>query len=232
MTTEESTTKSEVETVQSEETLPINSKKELFFCSENSNKICHIIAYSVLLIAVIILYLLHFLSPKSPTFIPKEITGQPGSGEIVYVNLDTINDKYELVKILTGDIKEEMTKQEAIFTNKENAFKKKYNQFMENINAGILTQVQAENAQQQLSKEYQQLEEDKERVFDNLQSRQTAALVQIYDSLQAVVQRINAKRNASFVISYQNQSPFLLATDSAKDITDYVLFELNRSYKK
>jgi Skp family chaperone for outer membrane proteins len=232
MNTDELTTVDEVETIQPEKVFQPNPKKYSFSCSETGKRTCHIFAYSVLLIAVIVIYLLHFLSPKPSAFIPKEITGVPGSGEIVYVNLDTINENYVLVKILTGDIKEEMTKQEAIFTNKENAFKKKYNQFMENMNAGILTQVQAENAQQQLSKEYQQLEEDKERVFDNLQSRQAAALVQIYDSLQAAVQRINAKRNASFVISYQNQSPFLLATDPAKDITDYVLFELNHSYKK
>jgi len=235
MNAEELTTISEVETietVQLEENLQQNPEKESKKCSFLGCKICNIIAYSVLLIAVIVLYILHFLSPKPPVFIPKEITGAPGSGEIVFVNLDTINEHYELVKILTGDIKEEMTKQEAIFTNKENAFKKKYNQFMENMNAGILTQVQMENSQRQLTQEYQQLEEDKERVFDNLQTRQAAALVQIYDSLQAAVKRINVERNASFIISYQNQSPFLLATDPTKDITDYVLFELNRSYKK
>jgi outer membrane protein len=226
MNSEELIVNDEVETIQPE------VKKEPFCNSKAERKTCNIIAYSVLLVAVIVLYILHFLSPKSSTFTPKEITGNPGSGEIVYVNLDTINENYELVKILTGDIKEEMTKQEAIFTNKENAFKKKYNQFMENMNAGILTQVQMENSQKQLTQEYQQLEEDKERVFDNLQSRQAAALVQIYDSLQAAVQRINAERNASFVISYQNQSPFLLAIDPTKDITEYVLFELNRSYKK
>jgi len=235
MNTEEFIPTNEVETieiVENEETCQKNPEKEPKCCSILGCKMCHVIAYSALLIAVIVLYVLHFLAPKPPTFTPKEITGEPGSGEIVFVNLDTINENYELVKILTGDIKAEMAKQEAIFTNKENAFKKKYNQFMENMNAGILTQVQAENSQQQLTQEYQQLEADKERVFDNLQSRQAAALVQIYDSLQAAVKRFNVQRNASYIISYQNQSPFLLATDPTKDITDYVLFELNRSYKK
>jgi Skp family chaperone for outer membrane proteins len=169
--------------------------------------------------------------PKTPVFMPKEIVGEPGSGEIVFVNLDTINEKYELVKILTGDIQAEMAKQEAIFANKEKAFERKYTQFQENMNAGILTQVQMEHAQQQLMQEYQQLEADKERIFNDLQMRQVAALTQIYDSLQAATKRINLHRNASFVITYQNQSPLLLVTDPAKDITDYVLFELNRSFK-
>jgi len=235
MNSEELTSIQEVETVETpqlEETLHQKPENEPKNCSILGCKMCNIIAYSVLLIAVIVLYVLHFLSPKPPVFIPKEITGVPGSGEIVFVNLDTINDHYELVKILTGDIKAEMAKQEAIFANKENSFQKRYNQFQENMNAGILTQVQVENAQKQLMQEYQQLEDDKERVFSNLQARQSAALLQIYDSLQATVKRINAERNASYVITYQSQSPFLLVTDPAKDITDFVLFELNRTYNK
>jgi len=185
----------------------------------------------MLVAAVIVLYILHFTTPKTPVFIPKEIVGEPGSGETVFVNLDIINEEYELVTILTGDIQAEMARQEAIFANKEKTFERKYNQFQENMNAGILTQVQMEHSQRQLMQEYQQLEADKERVFNDLQLRQAAALTQIYDSLQAAVRRINVERNASFVITYQNQSPFLLLTDPAKDITDYVLFELNRSYK-
>jgi len=201
-------------------------------CTEKRRKICSIVFYGILLIAVIVLYILHFMAPRSQVFIPKEFTGEPGTGEIVFVNLDTINENYELVTVLTGDIKAEMAKQEAIFANKESAFQRKYKQFQENMNAGVLTQIQVENAQQQLMKEYQQLEEDKERVFNNLQTRQATALLQIYDSLQAAVQRINIERNASFVITYQNQSPFLLVADPSKEITQYVLFELNRAYKK
>ena len=204
------------------------SKIRSFICGKN----CNLISLCVLFVAVIVLYILHFTAPKPHIFIPKEVVDEPRNGEIVFVNLDTINEKYELVKILTGSIKEEMAKQEAIFANKESAFQKKYNQFQENMNAGVLTQVQMENAQKQLMQEYQELEADKERVFNDLQTRQTTALSQIYDSLQVTVRRINIEKNASFIITYQNQSPFLLVTDPAKDITDYVLFELNRSFKK
>jgi len=226
----------ETETVEQEsiETGAIEPKpeKKSVCCSFMGSKLCNVISSSVLFVAVIVLYVFHFINPKTQVYTPKEINTTPGSGEIVFVNLDTINEYYELVLILTGDIHSEMAKQDAIFSNKENAFQRKYKQFQENMNAGILTQVQMEHAQNQLAQEYQQLEADKERVYNNLQERQSAALMQIYDSLQSVVNRINVKRNASFVITYQSQSPFLLATDPSKDITDHVLFELNRSYKK
>jgi Skp family chaperone for outer membrane proteins len=216
----------EVKTLQPE---PEQKSKK---CSFSCNKLCTPISLGVLFVAVIVLYVLHFTTSKSPVFFLNYVVGEPGSGEIVFVNLDTINEHYELVKILTGDIKDEMTKQEAIFTNKENSFQRRYKQFQENVASGVLTQVQMENSQNQLAQEYQQLEADKERIFSSLQTRQAEALLQIYDSLQAAVRRINLQRNASFVLSYQSESPFILATDPAKDITDYVLYELNRTYKK
>lgn len=194
-------------------------------CPIINHKCFNLIAISILFIAVLGLYAMHIFHPKGDTFVP-------GTGEVLYVNLDSINEKYELVLILTGDIKSEMAKQEAIFANKEKSFQSRYNQFQKNMEAGVLTQVQMENAQKQLTNEYQQLEADRERVFDDLQNRQSIALVQIYDSLQAVVKRVNLQKNASFILTYQNQNPFLIATDPTKDITEQVLFELNKSYRK
>jgi len=226
MNNEQITVNEEVELIQP------NPKMQPLRCLITGYSLAGLVAYFILLVAVVILYILHFSAPKEYPFFAKEIEGEPGSGEILFVNLDTINANYELVSILTGDIRMEMSKQDAIFTNREKAFQRKYNQFEENMKAGILTQVQMENAQMQLAQEYQQLEADKERVYNDLQDRQAAALVQIYDSLQGVVKRINLMKNASFIITYQNQSPFLLLTDPTKEITEHVLYELNRSFKK
>ena len=226
MNTDELIVNEEVEIIQPE------PPKKLKCRPENCMALCNIIVLAVLLIAVGVLYYLHFSTPKTQTYVPKEIVDEPGSGEIVFINLDIINENYELVNILTGDIKAETKRQEAIFTNREKTFERKYTQFQENMNAGVLTQVQAENAQMQLAQEYQQLEADKERIFNDLQGRQAAAILQIYDSLKVAVQRINAERNASYVLIYQDQSPVLLHADPTKEITDQVLFELNRSFKK
>ena len=189
--------------------------------------------FNILLgIAVIILFILHFIKPKEEKFVPKVFEGKPGSGEVLYVNLDTINENYKLIKILTDDIQAELKKQETIFSNKEAAFQKKYAQFQENYQSGVLTAIQIENAQQQLQQEYEQLELSKERVFSDLQSRQAAAITQLYDSLQVVIQQINQERNASFVLTYQTGSPFLILADPSREITDQVLFELNKRMEK
>lgn len=236
MTENEITNSVENEMINNEQTIsnePIESSLIPKTNEKNKKKIPFQLIFSICItIAVIVLYILHFITPKQEVFVPKEFSGKPGTGEVVYVNLDTINANYELVKILTGDIEKETKKQEAIFQNKEESFKKKYAQFQENYSKGILTQVQIENAQMQLEQEYAAITSEKENVFNDLQNRQSTALLQIYDSLQSVIKRINLQRNASFVITYQANSPFLIHADPSKEITDQVLFELNKPYKK
>ena len=41
-----------------------------------------------------------------------------------------------------------------------------------------------------------------------------------------------AKRGASFVMTYQKDLPLLIYADPTRDITEEVLFELNKSQKK
>ena len=189
--------------------------------------------FNILLgIAVIILFILHFIKPKEEKFVPKVFEGKPGSGEVLYVNLDTINEHYELIKILTDDIQAESKKQDAIFANKEAAFQKKYAQFQENLQNGVLSNIQIKNAEEQLQQEYEQILMSKEQVYSDLRNRQAAAMTQLYDSIQVAIQRINQERNASFVLTYESGSPFLMLADPSKEITDQVVFELNKSMKK
>jgi hypothetical protein len=97
-----------------------------------------IIFYIIMVLVVVGLYVLHFAGAKEQMK-PLVPEGTPGSGEILFVNIDSISEKYELVKILTSDIENEISKQNTIFENKEKAFQTKYNQFQKNYEAGLLT---------------------------------------------------------------------------------------------
>ena len=195
-------------------------------------KLCRCIVDAVLIVAVIVLYVLYFFFPKTASHTPsqKVVNTEPRSGEIIYINIDSVNAKYELVDILTKDIEAEMSKQEAVFQNRQAALERKYNQFQQNYQAGILTQVQVENAQQQLMQESENLKADYARVMGDLETRQAAALKQIADSVIVATQRINAQRNASFVFSYQYGGQ-LIDADPTKDVTDELLEILNEPFK-
>ena len=193
--------------------------------------ICKIALYSLFAIAIIVLYILHFTSGscKKTTTSAVVSSDTPNSGEIVYINVDTINANYELVKILQADIAAENAKQEAIFQNRQKSLEGKYARFQQNYQSNQLTPIQIENTQQQLMAESQQLKAEYETVMENLSNRQLTALKQIADSLTNAAQRINSSRNASFIFMYQTGGQLLVA-DPSKDITQDVLKELNSHF--
>ena len=196
-------------------------------------KWCSIIAFVVLFAAVIALYIMHFCcGGKAETFTPTPVTAEPGDGSVLFINLDSINANYFFIEEKQKEFDEEMQKQDEIFKQKQANFQKKYEQFQKNYQAGILTDVQIQNAQMQLQSEYQKLENDYNAVVNALTQKQVDVNREMLDSVQAVSARIVAKRNASFVMTYQKDLPLLIYADPTRDITEEVLFELNKSQKK
>lgn len=219
-----------------ESTTIVSEEKEEKKCCATKKCNCHLcrcIFDVVLVLAIVGLYVLYVFFPKSakPNYPAAANPDVPRSGEVVYINIDTINAQYALVDILTKDIEAEMAKQEAIFQNRQSALEKKAAQFQQNYQSGVLNQTQVEYAQQQLMQESETLQADYQRVMDNLNSRQSAALMQITDSVVAATKRVNAARNASFVYSYQYGGQ-LIDADPSKDITNEVLEILNEPYNK
>ena len=209
------------------ETTQVETKK----CKLTKCHIARLVLDAVMVIAIIVLFILHFCQPKADPYIPSVPEGQAGTGEILYVNIDSINQHYELIKILKEELEAEQIKQDAIFTNREKAFQTQLNNFQQNQQAGVLTAVQIQNSQAQLENEYQQIMTDKERVMNDLMAKQSAANDQMLDSMLTVIRRINSVRNASFVFTYGYGSQMVLG-DPTKDITNDVLKELNKSFLK
>ena len=118
-----------------------------------------------------------------------------------------------------------------IFSNREKAFNTKMSNFERNYSSGSLTEQQAQYAYQSLQEEAARLQQDKTNVEMDFQTRYAAALEQMVDSLNAAAQRVNALHNASYIFTYQTGGQLLYA-DPAHDITDEVIDELNKAFKK
>lgn len=210
---------------------PEIAQEEVKTCKKKKCHIARLIFDAVIVIAIAVLFILHFYQPKTEPYIPTIPEGKAGTGEILYVNIDSINEQYELIRILREELDAEQNKQNAIFTNREKAFQTKLNNFQQNQQSGILTPVQIQNSQAQLENEYQQIMADKERVMSDLMAKQSAANEQMLDSMLTVINRINSVRNASFVFTYGYGSQMILG-DPTKDITNDVVKELNKSFAK
>lgn len=201
-----------------------------FFCKYGSW-----LCLGVLFIAVIVLYILHFCcgnkAAEHEAFVATPCSDKPGTGEVLYVDVDSINSAYLLMDQLQKELEAEQQKQQTAFEGRQNSFQQKYSQFEKNYNAGILTETQIQNTSAQLQQESQQLEALRQQIINDLTDRQYAANTRMLDSVKNVAARINKKRNASYILTYQKDVPFMIYQDKTKDITEEVLFELNKPFK-
>jgi len=212
--------------------MDVLQKEEVKPTCENKCGTAHWIVEGVLAAAVIALFILHFAggNKKSPV-VQKPV--EKGTGEVVFVNIDSINANYELVSILTDSIDAEKQKQAVVFQNRQKALEQKAANFEKNYNSGSLNQQQIQYAQQSLQEESARLQNDYAQALESLETRYQAALQQINDSLLAAANRVNAIYNASYIFAYQGGGGSqMLYGDPAHDITVEVLDELNKSFKK
>lgn len=195
-------------------------------CGCKAGIICHVIT----LAAVVVLFILHFTGGGKPNS-AAAVNVTPGNGDIVYVNIDSINTGYEMVSLLTDSIEAEKQKQAVLFQNRQKSLETKFANYQRNVQTGQLTAQQAQYAEASLQQESQALQSDYAQAVESLEARYAAAMSQIADSLKAAALRVNAKYNASFVFSYGNGGQMICA-DPTKDITVEVLDELNKPFKK
>lgn len=199
-------------------------------CEKKCCGTAHWIVEGVLAAAVIALFILHFVgNGKKAPVVQKPV--EKGNGEVVFINIDSINANYELVSILTDSIDAEKQKQAVVFQNRQKALEQKAANFEKNYNSGSLNPQQIQYAQQSLQEESTRLQNDYAQALESLEMRYQAALQQIADSLDAAAKRVNETYNASYIFSYQTGGQLLYA-DPAHDITVEVLDELNKSFKK
>jgi outer membrane protein len=195
------------------------------------------IALSVLSIAVIILYILHFSSCEktsygtaSPKCAPK--TGSlSDSFPIAYVNVDTLLMEYLFAK----EVNEELLKKQEKFRNEISrrqlqlqqdavTFQKKYE------SGGFLTKESFEQEQTRLMKKEQELQDMDRRMTQELYTEQQKMNSQLRDTISTFFRYYNQDRHYKMIFSDTGNDNIFYAEDYL-NITNEVIEQLNARYK-
>jgi len=193
------------------------------------------IALSVLCIAVIILYILHFSSGKktpSGTVSPRNILEKPQSDSfpIAYVNIDTLLMNYQFAK----EMNEELLKKQEKFRNDISnrqlqlqqdavSFQRKYE------GGGFLTKESFEQEQNRLMKKEQELQDMDRRLTQELYVEQQKMNSRLRDTISTFFKFFNQDRHYKIIFSDTGNDNVLYAEDYL-NITNEVIEELNARY--
>lgn len=199
---------------------------------ENSNRIIS----GVLVIAVIVLFVLHFAGKEkkvveNQTAQQGILVGNTGQMKVAYVFVDSVLANYEYYKVLTDGLLAKKSSLEKELTGKGDSFKKEVADFQYKVDKKLITSWDAEARQKQLSEQQQVLVNLQTDMQDKLAQQEQTVTVQLHDSVISVVNQLNRRLGYNLVLS-NTFGGGLLYADSYMNITKQVLDRLNENYKK
>jgi outer membrane protein len=187
----------------------------------------------ILLVAVAVLYYLHFSSgsrSSSPSEAP--VTASANAPEfskrIVYVNTDSLTAKYDYYKDANKELEERQSKLDTDLGGRVRALQNEAVALQKK--SSTMTQEQGMQAEQMLMRKQQDLEQYRNRLGQQFMEEQRKKNEEIYESIADYLKKRNAESKYDYVVGYTKGGTFLYANDSL-DITQQVIVELNKEYQ-
>jgi len=190
-----------------------------------------IILNIVLLIAVAVLYYLHFSGSKSSTqtgeTVPKHIPSFEGAVKIAYLNSDSLLKNYEFYNDIRDMSVQRQQDLEGKLNQRMSAFEKKRVEFEQNYQKGFLTSRQVQETQQQLVEEQENIMKLKDSYSMQMMENEQVMTKQLFDSITSFLNDFNKQYGYTFIMS---NSGALLYSDTTLNITEFVIDGLNSRY--
>lgn len=187
----------------------------------------------VLLVAVAVLYVLHFTSSKNETAVadagPALSDSSQHSGVIAYVDIDTLLNKYDLFFDMKKQFGEKQKRLEADMAGKSKAYEKSVIDFQDKVQKGLLTRSQAEQVQQQLMGEQQNLLQYRDKLTMQLGEEEQVMNRQLINEIEVYLKEFNKDGRYQYILS-NTYGGNLLYKPEGLNITEQVLKGLNESY--
>ena len=200
---------------------------------ENSknNKIILTISSVALLISIAALLLTVFsknktVEPQAVNNVVSFANDSTVSGNVAYVNLDTLLLQYKYSIKLNEDLLTEQAKAKANLESRMRAFEKKYNDFAEKMRLGsFLSQQSMESQQNELLQEQANIQQLEQDLTEKLMMKQADLNAELLDSVSNFIKEFNNGRYVLILGSVTGGG--ILYAEPYMDITNEVVNQLN-----
>ncbi len=155
-------------------------------------------------------------------------------GVIVYFNLDTILNDYDMANDLRSVVETKVNSINQEVTRRRNKIEKDIKAFSDKLNKGLLTQSVAQTQNQKLVEQQQSFETYASQKQQEILEEQQVMMNQLADAINNYITEFNADGKYAMIIATQGDilSTPVVAADPALDITDILLEGLNAAYVK
>ena len=188
----------------------------------------------ILAAAVVVLFVLQFSGDRAaePSATPSE---QPenaipaGEVAIAYFDIDSVMSNWTFYADVQEKLAAKQRQLESDFENKSNSFMKRVEDAQYKIQRQLVTRSEAEQLQQQLASEEQNLMGLQNNYTTELQEEAIVRNRQMIDNIEKYVEEYNKDKGYSFIFSYSFGGN-LMYGDKAYNITQQIIKGINEAY--
>ena len=155
-----------------------------------------------------------------------------GGCKLAYVNIDSLELHYELLKSKREEFKRRQSQMESELQRSAQQMQSDIEQVQKKAQANSLTQSEYETAQKRIGQMQQSLENRKQSMTEQLMKEQEDFNKDLKTRLDALLEDYNKTRHFDFILSYSGTGSSLLYANKALDITKDVIDGMNASTKK
>lgn len=189
----------------------------------------------VLLVAVAVLFYLHFSSKNNTGSKVKVASSNNGNSasvpdgdfRIAYFEMDSINNSFAFVK----DVKSELSKEEEKINNELTRLQRTYNdkliQYQNSQQAN--SQIESENARRDIMELQNKISTRKQEMDQRFQDLYMRKMQEVKTTVEQFLKEYNKDKGYAYILAYE--PGFIFYRDSAFNITQDLVSGLNAQYK-
>ncbi len=181
----------------------------------------------VLLVAVGVLYYLHFSGPKQ-TAEPLAEREAAGDLQIAYIDTDTVLKYYDYLKASKDELEKKTKKMEQDLRNRAQGLQNEITAYQRNVNNMTLGQVKA--VEEDLAKKQQNFQMYQQSLSQQVMQEEAKLQQELYDRITAFLDKYGKEKGLQVVLKYDQSSDVLHVSDKL-DISQDVIKGLNDEYK-
>ncbi|HEX8314771.1 MAG TPA: OmpH family outer membrane protein [Flavisolibacter sp.] len=188
----------------------------------------------VLLIAVAVLFYLHFSSNKraEPAKVASatQRTGTIPEGDfrIAYFEMDSLNNSFAMVKEVKAELSREEEKVNSELARLQKSYNDKFTQYQSQ--AQTMSSQESENANRDIVQMQQRFASAKQQMELRLQDLSMRKMQEVKNKVEEFLKEYNRSRGFTYILAYE--PGFMFYRDSSYDITGDLVKGLNEKYKK
>ena len=193
-----------------------------------------LILNAVLIVAVGVLFYLHFSSAKTSSASPSSSQGasmMASDLSIVYINIDSLLNNYTYFSDMQDEFADKQSELEAELNLRSRQYEASAIDAQNKVQKGLVTRREAQELEQQLYQEQQGLLQLRDELTLQLQEEEQVSNRKLINNIMEYLVEYNVNHNYQFIFSNSFGDNVLYANESL-DITKSVLEGINAQYLK